>query len=111
VPQLGTLDGWWAEGFDGENGWLIPAAHDPAHVDEADWEHLFRILEQEVVPLYHDRDEHGVPLGWTRRMKRALWVAGRHFITDRMVREYVDDYYAPSLRADVAPAADRPPTA
>ncbi len=110
VPQLGTHDGWWAEGFDGENGWIIPVASDAAEPDEEDWEHLFQILEQEVVPLYHDRNRNGIPVGWIRRMKRALWVAGRDFTAERMLRDYVATYYAPALSRDALPADEGVPT-
>ena len=97
VPQLGTLDGWWAEGWTGDNGWAIPAAPDPDDPDEWDWERLFGLLENEVVPAFHERDEAGVPRAWVRRMKHALWVAGRRFTTDRMLRDYAEQYYLPAL--------------
>ncbi len=111
VPQLGTHDGWWAEGFDGENGWIIPIAADLDDPDEEDWEHVFRILEDQVVPLYHDRNGNGVPVGWARRMKRALWVAGRDFTADRMLRDYVASYYAPALSPEGIPEDGGAPTA
>src|SRR2546430_8035150 len=86
VPQLGTLDGWWAEGYDGRNGWAIPAAPDGADAaaDAADAEQLYRLLEQEVVPLFYDRDARDVPLGWVDKMKHALRVAGRAFSAQRL---------------------------
>jgi len=108
VPQLGTTDGWWAEGYSGENGWAIPLAPDGTDVDEWDWKHLFGILEDEVVPLYHDRNGSGVPEGWVRRMKHALWVAGRDFTTGRMLRDYTTRYYLPTLTGTAPP--DDPPT-
>ena len=109
APQLGTQDGWWAEGYNGLNGWVIPGAPDLEDPDALDWEHLFRILEEDVVPLYYERDERGVPVGWAERMKNALWVAGREFTTERMLHEYVTGYYAPALRGETA--GDEPPTA
>lgn len=108
VPQLGTLDGWWAEGYTGLNGWAIPPAPSEEEADESDWEHLFRILEEEVVPLYHDRNELDVPTLWVQRMKGALWTAGRHFTTERMVQEYTNKYYVPAILKDRG--ADDPPT-
>lgn len=99
VPQLSTLDGWWAEGFDGSNGWTIPlAAGSDEEVEDRDHEALFTILERDVVPLYYDRDERGVPAGWVRYMKNALRVAAGRFTTRRMVREYVQKYYVPALK-------------
>ncbi len=108
VPQLGTLDGWWDEGYDGENGWAIPAAPKPDDPDEHDWEQLFRLLEEEVVPSYYDRNENDVPVAWVKRMKRALWVAGRTFHTDRMLRDYCRRYYLPAWEASTE--GDDPPT-
>src|SRR5881397_1196338 len=109
VPQLGTLDGWWAEGYDGRNGWAIPAAPDGADVDAADAEQLYRLLEEEVVPLFYERDARGVPLGWVDKMKHALRVAGGHFTARRMVQQYVTDYYVPAIQGQLA--GDDPPAA
>src|SRR3989442_1021024 len=109
VPQLGTLDGWWAEGYDGRNGWAIPAAPDGADVDAADAEQLYRLLEEEVVPLFYERDARGVPLGWVHKMKHALRVAGGHFTARRMVQQYVTDYYVPAIQGQLA--GDDPPAA
>ena len=105
VPQLGTLDGWWAEGYTGMNGWVIPLAdedEDTDRVDETDWDQLFTILEEEVVPLYHDQDADGVPIGWVQRMKHAMREGGRHFAAAGMVRKYANEYYVPALRGEVA---------
>jgi starch phosphorylase len=98
VPQLSTIDGWWAEGFDGTNGWALPLSEgSEEEVDRRDHESLFRILEREVVPLYYDRDAHGIPKGYVAKMKNALRVAASHYTTRRMVQEYANDYYAPAL--------------
>jgi len=111
VPQLSTLDGWWAEGYDGPNGWAIPSAPPPAgqDADAADAEQLYHLLESEVVPLFYDRDNQGVPTGWVEKMKHALRTAGARFTAQRMVREYVTEYYLPALRGEQP--ADDPPTA
>jgi starch phosphorylase len=105
VPQLGTPDGWWAEGFTGKNGWMIPRAtsEDP---DAHDVEHLYQLLETEIVPLFYTRDPRGIPLGWTERMKHALREAGERFTTRRMVQTYVRESYVPAMRGD--PPADAP---
>lgn len=98
VPQLGTVDGWWAEGYTGMNGWSIPRPpEDVEDVDEWDWARMFEILEGEVVPMYHDRGDDGIPHAWVERMKHALWVSGRDFTTSRMVRDYATRYYLPIL--------------
>ena len=105
VPQLATTDGWWEEGFEGDNGWIIPRAPDDAPEEEADrldHEHLFRLLEDDVVPLFYDRPGAGswddAPWGWLARARRAIEVAGARFTARRMVREYARDYYVPALR-------------
>ena len=97
VPQLSTMDGWWAEAYNGRNGWAIPPAGPDGDADAADAEQLYRLLESEVIPLFYARDEHGIPREWVDRMKHALHVAGQGFTARRMLREYVAEYYAPSL--------------
>jgi starch phosphorylase len=109
VPQLGTLDGWWAEGYDGGNGWAIPAAPEGVDADAADAEHLYRLLEEAVVPLFYARDARDVPLGWVEKMKHALRVAGQRFTARRMVRQYVTECYAPTIKGQLP--GDDPPTA
>jgi len=64
VPMLSTLDGWWAEGYSGTNGWAIPLADSGEDADEADIEQLFEIIENEVVPRFYDRDARGIPGQW-----------------------------------------------
>jgi starch phosphorylase len=98
--HLSIGDGWWAEGYNGHNGWLIdPGVQntDVAAQDAADAEALYRLLEDEIVPMYFDRDEHDVPRRWVARVKEAMrWMAPR-FCTRRMVKEYVERMYAPAL--------------
>jgi starch phosphorylase len=107
VPQLSTLDGWWEEGFNGKNGWAIPKAPTDADADDADAEQLYQLLEKEVVPLWYEQDEQGIPRRWVQRMKESIRVAGRRFTARRMMQEYVDRYYAPILRGDAF--VDDPP--
>ncbi len=109
VPQLGTLDGWWKEGYDGLGGWAIPAAPEQADADEHDADQFYRLLEEQVVPLYYTRDSHGVPLGWVEKMRHAIRLAGSRFSARRMMQNYVQEYYAPAFRGDAL--ADDPPTA
>jgi starch phosphorylase len=110
VPQVSTLDGWWAEGFNGENGWAIPLAdaENPEEADELDCEELFELLEREVIPLYYQRDERGIPAGWVRMMKEAIRVAGTRFNTRRMVREYAERLYVPALRGELGRDQEAP---
>jgi starch phosphorylase len=87
--NLSVLDGWWLEAYDGENGWAIAAsAGDPGSQDAADAEAGYRLLEAEVLPLFYDRDESGVPRDWVRRIKRSLQTVGSRFSATRMVSEY-----------------------
>jgi starch phosphorylase len=110
VPHVSTLDGWWAEGFTGDNGWALPRAEGTdEEIDEADREALFTILEREVVPLYYERDENDVPRGFVHFMKNALRVAGGRFTSRRMVEEYTTRFYVPALEGRLE--RDDPPTA
>jgi starch phosphorylase len=108
VPQVGTLDGWWAEGWTGRNGWAIPKP-DGEHMDDNDAAHLYRLLEEEIVPLYYRRDARGVPVEWVMHMKHAIREAGTRFTARRMVQQYVREYYVPALAGAVA--LGDPPTA
>jgi starch phosphorylase len=93
--NLSVLDGWWAEGYDGANGWAIAsdASLDEAAQDARDAEALYGLLEREVVPLFHARDG-GVPREWIRRVKASLRTAGPTFNTARALGEYVSRVYA-----------------
>ena len=109
VLNLSILDGWWPEGFDGLNGWAIGADRhfdDEARGDEADADRLYDLLEREVVPLYYERDERGVPVAWMRRAARAIATVTPRFNAQRMVKDYVRQYYAPASRRGRAFAAD-----
>ncbi len=93
--QLSVLDGWWAEAYDGENGWAIPGDEgpDPGVVDTRDAQRFYDLLEHEVIPLFFDRDEHGVPQRWCERIKHALATCAAAFTATRMVDEYVEKIY------------------
>lgn len=104
VPQLSTLDGWWAEGYMGLNGWAIPPVQTGKDADEADGEHLFGLLEQEIVPMYYKRDARGLPVEWLQRMKHAIRHSGEHFSGRRMVQDYVHGYYTPAMRGEAPPS-------
>ena len=93
--NLSVLDGWWAEGFDGANGWGLPGdvAFD-AHVqDQRDAVAFFDVLHNEVVPLFYDRDAEGVPHRWIAMVKRSLITLGPRFCATRMLMDYVDEAY------------------
>ena len=108
VPQISTLDGWWAEGFNGENGWAIPLSEGTDdEVDAQDHDALFTILERDVVPMYYERDDEAMPRRWICMMKHAMRAAGAHFTTERMVCEYAEQCYVPALSGKVE--GDDPP--
>ena len=94
--NLSIGDGWWAEAFDGENGWLIGGGEykDQALLDQFDANQLYRTLEEEVVPCYFERDGSGVSARWLAHVKRCLAGVPPRFNTHRMVREYYDKAYA-----------------
>jgi len=104
VPNLSVLDGWWVEGYNGANGWAIEPLEegDEAAQDTHDAEILYRLLEEEVVPLFYKPDSDGVPRGWIRVMKEAVRTAAPTFCTRRMVKEYTERFYIPAARATQA---------
>ncbi len=109
VPQLSTLDGWWAEGYTGTNGWAIPLPGPEDDPDESDTEHFFTLLQEQVIPRFYERDARGVPVAWVRMMKEAIVTAGQRFTARRMLQEYADDYYVPAILGELPD--DDPPTA
>jgi glycogen phosphorylase len=97
--NLSILDGWWAEAYDGLNGFAIGTGRTHSNVDlhdARDGEDLYRVLSQQVIPLYYDRDHDGLPRGWIKRMKRAIRTLGWRFNADRMVRDYTLHCYVPA---------------
>ena len=101
IPNLSVPDGWWAEGYNGANGWAITANQrhdDRAAQDAADAEALYELLEDEVVPLFYERDGDDVPRDWVRVMKEAIRTAVPTFCTRRMVKEYTEKFYVPAAR-------------
>ena len=91
--QLSVLDGWWAEAYDGSNGWAIPGEEGD---DETDAERFYDLLENEVIPLFYERDAAGVPNGWCELVKRALVTCGPTFTATRMLRDYAARMYPTS---------------
>ncbi len=93
--QLSVLDGWWAEAYDGNNGWAIPGdvLDDHAVQDERDAQALHRALDDEVVPEFYERDRSGLPRAWLARVKASLRTLGPRFCATRMLDQYVDGVY------------------
>ncbi|MEO8119949.1 MAG: alpha-glucan family phosphorylase [Rhodoferax sp.] len=93
--QLSVLDGWWAEAWDGTNGWAIngDVDADTQAQDQRDARALFDLLEHEVLPMFHERDADGVPQRWVSMMRRSLLTNGPRFSATRMLRDYAAQVY------------------
>jgi starch phosphorylase len=97
--NLSVLDGWWAEAYDGLNGFAIGTGRTHSNMavhDTRDSEDLYRVLREEVIPLYYQRDRDGLPRGWIKRMKRTIRTLGWRFNADRMVMDYTLNCYVPA---------------
>ncbi len=105
------LDGWWAEAYDGKNGFAIGTGL--THVDQGiqdrrDAQALLSVLQEQVIPLYYQRDRHDLPQGWIRRMIRAVQTLGWRFNADRMVMDYVIHDYVPAAGGPSCEMSDMP---
>lgn len=104
VPHLSVGDGWWAEGFNGANGWLIESQANPddhAATDAAEAEALYRLLEEQVVPAFYDRDEKLIPRRWVKVVREAMRSNLPRFSARRMVKQYVNEMYTPAGQAAI----------
>jgi len=94
--NLSILDGWWREGYNGENGWAIgddSNLEDQEAQDHLDTENLYKLLTESVIPAFYDRDEYDIPRKWIQMLRRSMVTLIPVFNTDRMVSEYVEKYY------------------
>jgi starch phosphorylase len=101
IPSFSVLDGWWCEGYDGTNGWVIgqdTEYPDEAAQDAADALSLYDTLENEIIPLFYDRTPDGIPPGWLAKVRAAIRTVAPIFSLDRMLKEYYNKYYFPSSR-------------
>jgi starch phosphorylase len=116
VLNLSVLDGWWGEGYDGANGWAIAPRgphFDPQQRDREEAADLLDILENEVIPLYYERDHQGYSPEWVSLSKASMKSIIPRFNAQRMVMDYLRGLYAPArdqykhlLQDDLAPARD-----
>jgi starch phosphorylase len=100
VPHLSIKDGWWAEGYNGRNGWLIEAQSenpDSESVDRSDAEALYQLLEQHVVPTFYDRDVNSIPRRWLTIVREAIRSVAPRFSARRMVKQYAEEMYGPAM--------------
>ncbi|MEQ1758139.1 MAG: alpha-glucan family phosphorylase [Vicinamibacterales bacterium] len=100
TPNLSIGDGWWAEGYNGANGWLIEGRADPNDHGAQDWadaQAIYTLLEQQVVPAFYERDATGVPRRWVETVRQSIMSVLPRFTTRRMVKEYARRMYVPAL--------------
>ena len=100
--NLSELDGWWAEAYTPKVGWAIGDGRE--HGDDPSWdaaeaESLYAVLENEVVPEFYARDEHGIPRNWIARMRESMACLTPRFSTNRSVRQYTEEHYLPAAAA------------
>jgi starch phosphorylase len=99
VPNLSVLDGWWAEGYNGFNGWAIEHLNQDTEAQDAiSAESLYQLLEEEVAPLYYKRDADNIPRDWIRVVKEAIRTSAPTFCMRRMVKNYTEKLYVPAAR-------------
>lgn len=107
IPNLSVLDGWWAEGYNGANGWVIGDETVRNSEEEQDWADavsLYEQLEREIVPLFYDRDRDNIPRGWLEVMRESIRSCAPRFGTRRMLKEYTTQLYLPSISGQTEPA-------
>jgi starch phosphorylase len=97
VPHLSILDGWWIEGYNGKNGWAF-GKKDGEHRDVDDANALYHSLEQDIIPLFYQVDDDGIPHNWIQVMKEAIKSTAAIFSARRMMKEYASKFYQPALQ-------------
>ena len=111
VPNISVLDGWWDEGYTGDNGWAIGGREtdpDEAAQDWADAQALYGLLEGDLIPRYYERDQRGVPSRWVEVMRRSMATSLWRFSTTRMLHEYTEGLYLPAAGVPVQRATREP---
>lgn len=98
--NLSILDGWWFEGYNGDNGWAVDERGriDSMDRDNVTADAIYELLEDHVIPLYYDRDTNGTPHGWVKMMKESIRSNAPQFNTSRMAGEYVERFYLKALQ-------------
>jgi glycogen phosphorylase len=103
VPNLSVLDGWWVEGYNGANGWVIGDETVRGNEQEQDWADavsIYEQLEREIVPLFYDRDRDNIPRGWLEVMRESIRSCAPRFGSRRMLKEYATRLYLPSMTGE-----------
>jgi starch phosphorylase len=103
VINLSIRDGWWDEGYNGKNGWAIDSFQGggPEQEDRKDSESLYNLLENEIAPLYYERDRKGVPHQWIKVVKEAIKTITPAFSACRMMKDYTQQMYLPAAEHQV----------
>ncbi len=100
--NLSELDGWWAEAYMPELGWALGDGFEHADIDAWDAdesEQLYRVLEDEIIPCFYQRNEQGLPTDWVNRMRESMGSLTSQYSSNRMMREYTENYYLPLAKA------------
>lgn len=101
VLNLSVLDGWWNEGYNGENGWAITPhgpQFDEQYRNQEEAKDLLNIMEKQVIPLYYNRNGYGYSEKWVEMSKNSMTSLIPHFNSQRMVRNYTESYYYPASK-------------
>ncbi|HEY4270175.1 MAG TPA: alpha-glucan family phosphorylase [Galbitalea sp.] len=101
--NLSILDGWWAEFYDGENGWAIPTADSAGNASERDdleADAMYDLIEHQIAPRFYDRNAEGVPSRWVESIRHTLATLSPELSADRMVKEYVTRLYVPAAHSE-----------
>jgi starch phosphorylase len=101
TPHMSIGDGWWAEGFTGENGWLVEGHANPNDHGAQDWadvQAMYALIEEQLVPSFYERDAEGLPRRWLQTVKQSIRTVLPQFCARRMVKDYVRHMYAPAVR-------------
>ncbi len=109
IPNFSVLDGWWAEGYNGANGWAIGGERVYDNREEQDWadaNDIYEVLENEIVPLYYQRDGDDIPRGWVKVMRESIRSNAPAYSMRRMLKEYANLLYVPAMTAQSQPEAE-----
>jgi starch phosphorylase len=106
--NLSELDGWWAEAYSEDVGWALGDGRDHAepHWDDVEAEQLYHLLEEQIAPMFYERDAAGIPRAWVARIRKSMSMLTPRFSTNRMVREYLEQMYLPAATEYRRRAAD-----
>ncbi len=97
VLSLSIFDGWWIDGYTGNNGWVIYPKEELPPYNPFEANQIYNLLENEIQPLFYDRDEEGIPRNWIKMMKQAMYIACKNFSITGALLEYTKNFYAPAL--------------